>query len=184
MTVDKLNHNKIMITLCSNDMRDFSLDYDTLSLYNSHSRKVLLRILNLACFKSGIETKNKSMVVEAIPTGNGCVILLTLITKNTEMKNTENSIESICYNLGDSKNFLDTIEILYKQKVYCNKNSAYMLDENYYLIFEYSAIPKKINNILKEYGKKCGGRVFSAKIKECGKEICKTNAIAQIGRFL
>ena len=28
MTIDKIKSNKILITLCDEDMRDFSLDYD------------------------------------------------------------------------------------------------------------------------------------------------------------
>lgn len=51
MTIDKIKSNKILITLCDEDMRDFSLDYDTLSLYDNHSRKILMRILQIACLK-------------------------------------------------------------------------------------------------------------------------------------
>ena len=55
MTIDRIKSNKILITLGNEDMRDFSLDYDTLSLYDSHCLKIIMRILQVACFKTDIE---------------------------------------------------------------------------------------------------------------------------------
>lgn len=94
MTIDKIKSNKILITLCDEDMRDFSLDYDTLSLYDSHSRKIPMRILQIACFKTDIEIKDKRMIVEALPTVDGCMLLLTVEDKkrkNTDCKTVKNA---------------------------------------------------------------------------------------------
>lgn len=181
MTVDKINHNRILITLCDEDMRDFALDYATLSLNDFHSRKILMRILNLACFKTGIEVQNKNIFVEAMPLDKGCVLLLTVSDSRRHSYKIKGTQKSVCYCLGDSKNFLDTMERLYRQNVCCNKNSAYLYNGDYYLVFDYPSVPKKIKLILGEYGVRCGGNIFAAKLRESGREICRINAIAQIG---
>lgn len=184
MTVDKLNHNKLMITLCSEDMHDFKLDYTSLSLYDYHSRKILMRILNLACFKMGIDAKNKKMLVEALPFDNCCVILLTLVRNETRSYRIKSSIQNICYLLGNCENFLETVRLLYLQNVCCNKNSVYFFDGNYYIVFDYPAIPHKFKKILSEYAEKRCDELTAPRLRENGREICKTNAISQIGRFL
>lgn len=181
LTVDKINHNKILITLCGEDMRNFALDYGTLSLYDSHSRRIIMRILNLACFKTGIETQNKSMFVEALPLEKGCAFLLTLVDRSRHFYRIKGTQKSVCYRLGGSRNFLDAMEKLYRQNVCCNKNSAYLYRDSYYLIFDYPSVPKKLRLVLGEYAERCGGNIFAAKLRESGKEICRTNAITQIG---
>ena len=184
MTTDKIKSNKILITLCDEDMRDFSLDYDTLSLYDSHSRKILMRILQIACFKTDIEIKDKRMIVDALPTVDGCMLLLTVEDKKRKKYRLQNSKKCSCYDVGNSKNFLDVIQLLYKQNVCCNKNSAYEKDGVYYLIFDYPAVPKRFKRILHEYGVRCGDNIFAANLRENAQEICRSNAIAVIGKCL
>lgn len=62
--------------------------------------------------------------------------------------------------LGNGSGFLDTIEILYKQNICCNKNSAYVLNGKYYLIFDYPTIPKKLKMTLSEYAQRCSEKLL------------------------
>ena len=80
--------------------------------------------------------------------------------------------------------FLDVIQLLYKQNVCCNKNSAYEKDGVYYLIFDYPTVPKRFKRILHEYGVRCGDNIFAANLRENAQEICRSNAIAVIGKCL
>lgn len=105
MTIDKIKSNKILITLCDEDMRDFSLDYDTLSLYDSHSRKILMRILQIACFKTDIEIKDKRMIVEALPTVDGCMLLLTVEDKNRKKYRLQNGKKMQLLRCGQQQEF-------------------------------------------------------------------------------
>ncbi len=111
-------------------------------------------------------------------------MLVTVNEKHRHTYRVKKTENCICYHLGKSDNFLDTIEKLYKQNVYCNKNSAYEYNSEYYLIFDYSSIPKKLKRVLSEYGQNDGGNIRASKIRENGRLICKHNAITQIGRFL
>ncbi len=183
MTVDKIGENRVLIVLCGKDMEDFSIDFNTLSLDDLHSRKILLRILQLACMKSGIELRGRSVSLEALSLDEGCYLLVT-VEKHRRTYRMKKSGDCICYSLGASDNFLDTLEKLYRQNVCCNKNSAYIYNSEYYLIFDYPSIPRKLKRVLSEYGEKSGGKLAAAKIKENGKLLCRQNAISQIGRFL
>ncbi len=183
MTVDKLSDNRVLIVLCGKDMEEFSLDFDTMSLNDLHSRKMLLRIMQLACVKYGINISGNRVKLEALSVDGGCYILMTVESPCRRTYRFKSG-ESICYHLGTSGNFLDAIDMLYRQKVCCNRNSAYVYDNQYYLIFDYPSIPRKLRRVLSEYGEKRGGALASAKIKEGGKLLCRKNAIAQIGKYL
>ena len=81
VTIEQLDGERVLILLGSSDMKDFALEYDTLSFSDSHSRKILSRLLTLACLKTGLSCADKKMLVEAVPQDGGCVILLTLKPK-------------------------------------------------------------------------------------------------------
>lgn len=124
------------------------------------------------------------MIVEALPTVDGCILLLTVEDKKRKKYRLQNGKKCSCYDVGNSKNFLDVIQLLYKQNVCCNKNSAYEKDGVYYLIFDYPAVPKRFKRILHEYGVRCGDNIFAANLRENAQEICRSNAIAVIGKCL
>lgn len=184
MTVDKLGENRVLIILCANELRDFLLDTDSLDLNDRETRKGLIKIMRLACDKAGIELCNRTVDIEALPFENECYILITVNEKIRRSYKIKNAGESVCYMLGGSGNFLDTLEKLYRLNVCCNRNSAYLYGENYYIVFEYPSIPKKLKRVLSEYGKRNTGRVETARIKENGRLICSHNAILQIGKHL
>lgn len=184
MTVNRLSDNRILIVLCEKDMKNFSLDYDKMSLADLHSRRIIMRILQMACRKTGIETRGKSVNVEALPLDEDCYILVTVSGKRGRTYRLKKSSGCLCFSLGNGTNFLDAIDALCKQNVCCNKNSAYEWRGQYYLVFDYPSIPKKLGRVLSEYAEGCSGGLFAARIKESGKPVCTQNAIMQIGRYL
>lgn len=187
MTVDKLDRNKILITLCTKEMQDFLLDYNTISLSDINSGKVLRRLLRLACFKTETEIRNKTVFMETLPLDNGCMILLTIYEKKDcatgTYKMKKNSANK-CYKFSDISCFLDAIERLNRQNICCNKSSVYLYNDEYYLIFDYPSLPKKYRILLSEYGTVCKNQTDIARIKEYGKTICSRSAVTVIGKYL
>lgn len=184
LTVNRLSDNRILIILCEKDMRDFSLDNDKMSFADLHSRRIIMRILQMACRKTGLETRGKSVNVEALPLDEDCYILVTVSGKRGRTYRLKGSNDCLCFFLGNATNFLDAIDALCRQNVCCNKNSAYEWQGSYYLVFDYPSIPRKLGRILSEYAQRCTGGLFAAKIKEGGRPVCTQNAIMQIGRYL
>ncbi len=183
MTVDKIDGNRILIVLCSSDIEDFSLNYGKLSLNDKHSRRVILRIMRLACMKSGIDINNRSVLLEAVELNGEFYILITVKDKNPKKYRLKRG-GCICYSLGSSGNFLDAVEHMYRQNVCCGRNSACVYNDEYYLIFDYPSIPVKLRRVLSEFDAQKRGVVYAAKVRENGKSICKLNAIESIGRHL
>lgn len=184
MTIDKLTDNRVLIVLCKQEMNAFSLDYNRMKFDDSHTRRVLMRILHLACVKEGIEINGKSVILETINFDEECYLLVTINSKQQKRYRLKSNKNSLCYHLGSCGNFLDAVEQLYRQNVCCNHNSAYMYNDEYYLIFEYPSIPQKLRQVLSEYGNRCKGSIATAMVKENGKQLCEHNAIAQLGKHL
>ncbi len=184
MTVDKLAENRILIVLCDKDMNDFSLDYNKMSFDDVHSRRILMRILQLACFKSGIDIKGRSVMLEAVAFDDECYLLITLKDKRHKTYKLKSCNKALCYHFGGSGTFLDAVEQLYRQNVCCNHNSAYVYKGEYYLIFDYPSIPQKLRRVLSEYGNRSSSSLTAARIRENGKQLCRNNAIASIGKYL
>lgn len=184
MTVDRLGENRVLLILCPQDMEEYSIDFEQLSLDDKSSRIGLVRLMRFACNETGIELVGKSVDIEALPFENECYILITVNEKVRRSYRIKEKSEYVCYALGSSGNFLDALEMIYRLNICCNKNSAYLYSDCYYLVFEYPSIPRKIKRLLSEFGKRNFGKVETARIIENGKPICRHNAIAQIGRHL
>ena len=61
MTIEQLDSCRVLIVLKAEDMRDFSLEYNTLSFSDAHARRILSRLLTLACSKTGMDVTNKKI---------------------------------------------------------------------------------------------------------------------------
>ena len=79
---------------------------------------------------------------------------------------------------------MNAVEQLYRRNICCRNNSAYKLNNDYYLVFDYPALPESLSNILLEYGRKLSGKFAAARIKETAKPICERNAIESIGKHI
>ncbi len=182
MTVNRLGENRVLIVLCEQDIMESRLDFNNINFNDSRQREGVITLMRRACSSSGIDTGGKRVNIEALPFEKTCYLLVTVgASRRYRLKK---SCAGLCYSLGDSACFLDAIEQLYRQNTCCGKNSAYALDGEYFLIFDYPSIPGSLKRVLSEYGKKRGGSLAAAKIRETAKPVCEHNAIAQIGRFL
>lgn len=182
MTIEQIDKGRVLILLCNSDMKDFSLDYDTMGFRDPHSKKILVRLLTLACLKTGISAKGKKMLVEALPQENGCVILLTLVSENKrKVYRIKRENYNLCFVFEDLENL---IKLCIALKGRCiTENRIYYCDSKYYLVFE-SILPPKYKRLVCEYADKGEAeRVYWARVKENGKLIAENNAIATLGKY-
>ncbi len=182
--IDRLSDNRVLVRIGESELSAYELDYESLSFDNERSKKILLDIMHRACKKSGIETVGKRVIIEAIMLDRDVYILISVEQKSRRFYRLKSPSQAVCYMLGESGNFLDAIEKLYRERVLCNRNSVYLYENRYYLIFDYPSVPKRLRSILSEYGQSKPDRVNAARIKETGRLICEHNAILQIGRHL
>ena len=132
MTIEQIDPSKVMIVLGSNDMKDFSIEYNTLSFKDPHSRKILSRLLTLACSKTGISIDNKKMLVEALPHKSGCLILLTLKPKTKRrVYRVKKPDRCLCCIFADVESLIGAAVALRSR---LRENRVYGFRDKYYLL--------------------------------------------------
>lgn len=182
MTVNKLGENRVLIILGEQDMNDFSLDFNNMNLDDSHSRRVLTRLTHSACKSTGIETGGKSLNIEALSLGEGCYLLVTVGSLNKTYRRKRGG--SVCYSLGGCGNLLDCLEQLYRLGTACSKSAVYEHNGEYFLVFDYPAIPKSMRVVLSEFSAKRCRPFARARLRERARVICDRNAVCKIGQYL
>lgn len=185
MTIEQIDGAKVLIALGSQDMEDYSLEFESMSFKNPHSRKILSRLLKLVCSKTGLTMENRSMLVEALPYQKGCLILVTFVERNRKRKKykIKKPKECVCFSFGDIETLLKTISLLYKARLCLHTSKVYLYGGRYYLVFDFMPLPQKAKHILNEYA--CvhkSTKIFLAKLKEAGKTVCEEKAVETMGK--
>ena len=177
MTIEQIDPGKVMIVLGSNDMKDFSLEYNTLSFKDPHSRKILSRLLTLACSKTGMSIDNKKMLVEALPHKSGCLILLTLKPKTKRrVYRVKKPDRILCAVFPDVESLIGASLALNKK---LPENQIYYFSGKYYLLIEDNIALYPLA-MLEEYSDcyMCS-KISAAKVREAGREIGDTAVLAK-----
>lgn len=180
MTIEQIDSSKVMILLGCDDMKDFSLEYKTLGFKDPHSRRILSRLLKLACNKAGMSVINKRMYVEALPHKSGCLILLTLTEKNSRrVYKIKKSDKSYCCVFNDVEALIKASIALKKFSI--PRGSVFLYNEKYYLIINTMPLSLYLMSALEEFSDAyvCS-KPACARIEENGKEI---GSIKRIGQF-
>ena len=184
MTVSRLGEDRVLITLCHKDMDDFLLDFISMSMSDNHSRRVIMRIMQVACRRSGISVSGKSVNVEAMLFGDDCYLLVTVAKKRrSHTYRLKSSTICACYKAGNAENMLSLIEKLYRKNVVSSKNAVFELDGDYYIIFD-GYLPLQFRGILSEFAEKKSGSIAAARVREYGNPVCPRNAVMIIGKYL
>ena len=184
MKISQIAPDKVLISLCNDDMKSFDLDFYNMELSDPHSRKILSRLLSLACTSNSIVTENKKILCEALKITDGCVLLISLCDKTQgRIKYKVKRIkECPCYRFDDTDTLLSAIEKLYNTDTLYYNNSAYFYNNSYYLVFDYPLVPEKAKRVLSEFAHSVKGtKAFIARLCESGKNISNGNAIVNIG---
>lgn len=173
MTVEQIDSSKVLISLCNEDLSEYSLRFDTMSFNDPHSRRILNKLLTIACGKTGIkQEKDKSMLVEAMPHSNGCLILLTMNHKKKKrtVYRIKKNNSGWCCRFENAGDFLSCMETLCKRGETLYRAYAYLYSGRYYLFLEQSKLPQKVCANLSEFGrlqkKDC---LFNKRLSEGGR---------------
>ena len=179
MTIERIDAGKVLILLGKDDMKDFSLDYGTLSFSDPHSRRILSRLLTLACTKTGLTLDNKRMLVEAIPHGSGCLLLLTLREKRRRRFRIKRTHRLLCCVFYDCEALLSACSTLFGRTL--PRNRIYLLDGEYILVFKEEALPAYMPEILREFARCVPCRIpAAARVEEYGRDI---GELGEIGKY-
>lgn len=200
MKIEKLNDDKIRITLNMEDLKEKDIDFHTFMSNSIESQELFLDMLDQAEKEVGFVTDNYRVMIEALAMSNGNFILTVTrlepekskntykrkkvnIKRKTSSVNTKKAI--YCFNSFDEFcsfcDFLKSHVLRYMNK-FTNSISLYEYNEKYYLVFT------NINmnsNLLKSFCSSISefahfiehADLFESKLLEYGKLIIKDSAI-------
>ena len=183
MTIEKLSTTRVLISLCREDMENFRLNISKMSFCDDSSRKVLMRLLELACREAGFTIGGKTILMEALPLQSGCLILVTFADKKKRRIYKVKSIKKrTVYVFEDAEKMLCAAETLYQSDTKLPLNNLWLFDSKYYAVFDCCPVLKNTYSVLREYASKISfSPVTISRIQEGGKLIGSNNALGIIG---
>lgn len=199
MKFEKLNENKIRITLTIQDLAEKEIDFHVFMSNSAEAQDVLLDMLEQAKKETGFDPEDYNLKVEALVMADTNFIFT--ITKlppeekskiskrkfTVKRKNIVPSSTQAVYCFNSFDDFNDFLAFLSKNTLFNYKKLAksitlYEYKEKYYLLMNNintEFIDKiKFYTCITEFAK-CvtNSKVFASKLKECGTLIMKNNAL-------
>lgn len=200
MKIEKLNENKIRITLNIDDLKEKDIDLHTFMSNSIESQKIFLDMLDEAEKEVGFVTDDYKIMIEALALANGSFVLT--ITKIDTGASTEkrrlkkvnikrktpnlNSPISI-YKFSCFDDFCKFCEIFktytYKDiEMISKKMSLYLYYDSYYLLIntincDLPITKHFVNRVVEHALPVHGVNLFVGKLQEYGKIIMRNNAI-------
>ena len=193
MKFEKLNENKIRITLTIQDLAEKEIDFHVFMSNSAEAQDVLLDMLEQAKKETGFDPEDYNLKVEALVMADTNFIFT--ITKlppeekskiskrkfTVKRKNIVPSSTQAVYCFNDFLVFLSK-NTLFNYKKLAKSITLYEYKEKYYLLMNNintEFIDKiKFYTCITEFAK-CvtNSKVFASKLKECGTLIMKNNAL-------
>lgn len=200
MKFEKLNENKIRITLNNQDLAEKHIDFHSFMSNSQESQNLFLDMLDEAEKKVGFITKDYKIRIEALAMSDGNFILtITRFGKNIEndvktskmrkvkikRKNLDMTSKQLIYKFDSFDDFCKLSNFISKLDNFTSiakTTILYFYNNTYYLCFsdintEHKHI-KHLYSLITEFGTYVdNSEVFGRKLAECGKIAIKNNAI-------
>ena len=196
MQIEKLNENKIRITLNLDDLKENNIDLHSFMASSIETQDLFYNMLDRAEKEVGFKTKDYKLMIEALAIPNGNFVLtVTRFSKDIEpIKKPKAKRKSIStcnnvsiYEFSNFDNFIELCHYLISNTdsstyIKLKKSKLYKLDSKYYLVLNIANIKldnfKKLHCSIVEFGRFISNSdLFERKLIEYGTIIFKTNAI-------
>jgi len=194
LQIEKLNENKIRITLNLEDLKEKNIDLHSFMSSSIESQNLFYDMLDKAEREIGFKTKDYKLMIEAlaIPEGNFILTVTRFLPEKEEKKKLKVKRKNICpedsLSIYMFNTFDDYLEFCNYIQKYLNSNtytqlektSLYQYNSKYYLCITNINLDnfKTIHCSIIEFATYItNSSLFERKLIEYGKVIFKTNAI-------
>ena len=187
MNIEQIDDSRVLITLCDEDMKSYSVSFDTMSLSDEHTKKVLKQLMYYASDKTGISFEKKHILIEALKYEHGCILLFTVSEKSKrKIYKIKYYNDSYIFTFENAEALLSCIQALYFMNDFRFASSEKKKKKRYYLVINSPAAlkPKYICTISEFCSHQFRGRIHTAVLREHAKLISEKNAIEIIGSAL
>lgn len=205
MKVEKINENKVKITLSIDELEQRDISLKDLEKDTVKAKKLFLELIEESNLESSFIFEHAQLFVEAATDSNDFfTVTITKIDdfpdlakynlldegfeKKTIRKPSNNLAYPINFNIFSFQSLdtiLDMCDILKKTKCFLGKNSLYKLDDRYFLIFsKYSIKNSKFSRTYSIINEFCSSTyesdLYEVCIKEKSKSIIKDKALQSL----
>lgn len=201
MKFEKINENKIKITISLTDLAERKIDLDALSYNSPQAQELFLDMMERAEDEFGFDASNAQICVETIPSSSdGFIITITKMDGSDEFESLNKYIKNkfrkadsyskkkawqirsaiMIYSFVDIEHVCSVVSKIFT--MYLGESSLYQYNGVYYLILTRNNIfeinSKLFDAILSEYGSKIDNiPYYEGFLEEYAKCIVKGNAI-------
>lgn len=206
MKFEKLNENKIRITLNNQDLAEKHIDFHSFMSNSKESQNLFIDMLNEAEKKVGFVTKDYKLRIEALAMSDGNFILtITRFGKNIDndillpkskkvkikRKILDINSKQLIYQFNSFDDFCNFANFINNLEIFSNiaKNiTLYFYKNTYYLCFSNINTEnknfKQLYTLITEFATYVDNpEIFATKLSECGKIVMKHNAIKTCVKF-
>ncbi len=207
MKIEKINENKIKVTISIDDLVERNIDLDTLNYNTPAAQELFWDMMEQAEMQFGFDASDSQICVEAVPDSDeGFVIIITKLDEDGEFESIQKYIKNrfrrsdlrvrkktsrvssslVIYFFND---FNDLCQLSQKLRhIYSGESTLYRLKGIYYLILtKNSWSVENLNSfefILNEFGSKVNNISFyEGYLNEYGEKIIEYNAVETINDY-
>ena len=203
MKFEKLNEDKLRITLNIKDLEEKNIDFHSFVSQSIETQKLFLDMLDEAEQEIGFVTKDYKLMIEALAVNGGeFVLTITRIEKDIEKikhkkvkikrQDSKLDLNPLIYSFNNFEDFcsfcnmFNTNSYLKDYKKFIKKDTLYLYNSTYYLGItnianDYKRIFYSSITEFAEYVK--SPEIFDRKLREYGKVIIPKNAITTCIKF-
>lgn len=200
MIIELVDDTRLFILLAREDMQFYDITFEMLDWHDSHSRKIITKLLRIAHSQTGFSTRGKRLKIEAIPGGNSCMLLITLLSVLAQKQRKKYKIKGspvalpppstpVIYKFEDVEALFAAVGRLYHLPCYketITVSRLLLYKESYrLLLYARGALPSEIKVLLTEYGEYRGRSTgLAAYLSEHGTVLAQNSAVEEIGKVL
>jgi len=207
MKIERINENKIKVTITVNDLEERNIDLSSLNYNSPAAQELIWDMMEQAEIQFGFTASDSQLFVEADPDSDeGFIVTITKLDEDGDFESIQKYIKNkfkqtdlkvkkknrkICSTISIySFNSFDDLCALSKKIVdlYSGDSSVYKCRDTYYLVITRNNLTtinqKTFENLLSEYGKKVANTNFyEGYLNEYGTKIIENEALETINKY-
>jgi adapter protein MecA 1/2 len=203
MKIEKINDNKIKITLSVNDLQERDLNFDNLTYNSPQTQELFWDMMHQAEMEYGFSAYDCQLFIEAVPSpGETLIITVTKISADTDFESIHKFIKSkfkkselrtkkkfkkapvslLIYSFDEFENLCSVSNAISNNHI--EDSSLYKYKDSFYLMIHLKAPSAKVDSIdatAIEYGNKVSQpNLMEGILNEHGNVIIDSDAIGKL----
>ncbi|OPZ87682.1 MAG: Adapter protein MecA 2 [Firmicutes bacterium ADurb.Bin419] len=207
MKIEKINDNKIKVTISLSDLQERNIDFDALNYNSPATQELFWDMMEQAEIQFGFNTAESQLAIEASPDdGDGFVIFITKLDDDGDFESIQKYIKNkfkksdlrvkkksqkVCSSIiiYSFENLDHLISLCDRIKfIYTGESSLYKLKDTYYMMLTKNTFSvenvKYFEALLNEYGKKVTNTLYyEGYLEEYANKIAEYNAVELITSY-